>query len=450
MPLNLSTFLAGAYKGDLGYTGSIGFTGSQGQQGDAINWIYKTANYTAAPDDAIIADTSGGSFTVSLPATPALNDVVVIADGSNWYTNSLTVSRNGNTINGDTSDMIVDIGLIKIEFVYDGTTWKFYPTAGPKGEPGTSILIKGSVATVGDLPTLDVLVGDSYIVTFDGKLYMWSGTAWTDLGAIRGPIGYHGSKGFTGSRGLQGYTGSRGFNGSKGFTGSRGDTGFTGSRGFNGSRGFTGSRGIQGFTGSRGVQGFTGSRGFTGSQGAGFTGSRGDTGFTGSRGYNGSRGFTGSRGSTGFVGSRGLLGYTGSRGFNGSRGFTGSRGSTGFVGSQGVIGNASPRSITIDAPTATEKMAMFYTTNSLTISKIVSVCPGGVSPSVTFYLYYGSDISTTGTAVVTAGMTVTSTTTGLITTSFNNATIPANNFLWITTTAKSGEVPTLTVSVEFA
>ena len=427
MPLNLSTFLAGAYKGDLGYTGSIGYTGSQGLQGDAINWIYKPANYTAAPDDAIIADTSGGSFTVSLPATPALNDVVVIADGSNWYTNSLTVSRNGNTINGDTSDMIVDIGLIKIEFVYDGTTWKFYPTAGPKGEPGTSILIKGSVATLEDLPILDVLVGDSYIVTVDGKLYMWSGDTWTDLGAIRGPIGYHGSKGFTGSRGLQGYTGSRGFNGSKGFTGSRGDTGFTGSRGFNGSRGFTGSRGIQGFTGSRGIQGFTGSRGF-----------------------NGSRGFTGSRGIQGFTGSRGSLGFTGSRGFTGSQGFTGSRGSTGFVGSRGVIGNASPRSITIDAPTATEKMAMFYTTNSLTISKIVSVCPGGVSPSVTFYLYYGSDISTTGTAVVTAGMTVTSTTTGLITTSFNNATIPANNFLWITTTAKSGEVPTLTVSVEFA
>jgi len=51
--------------------------------------------------------------------------------------------------------------------------------------------------------------------------------------------------------------------------------------------------------------------------------------------------------------------------------------------------------------------------------------------------------------VVTAGITTTNTTTGLNTTSFNNATVPANNYVWLTTSATSGTVTLLNVSLNF-
>jgi hypothetical protein len=68
---------------------------------------------------------------------------------------------------------------------------------------------------------------------------------------------------------------------------------------------------------------------------------------------------------------------------------------------------------------------------------------------VTFSIRYGTDVSGSGTEVVTSGITTTSTTTGTNTTSFNSASIAAGNFIWITTSAKSGTVPQLHVTVQF-
>lgn len=119
----------------------------------------------------------------------------------------------------------------------------------------------------------------------------------------------------------------------------------------------------------------------------------------------------------------------------------------------GTVIEVNPRqrkSISIESPTSSEKIVIFYTTEARTISKIMAVLPGGSStPSVTFSIRYGSDVSAAGTEVVTSGITVTSATTGSSTTSFTNATIPAGNFMWITTSAKSGTVPALHVTVEF-
>ena len=63
---------------------------------------------------------------------------------------------------------------------------------GPKGDTGkdgTSVTIKGSVASVGQLPVSGNTIGDGWIVTANGHLYVWSGTAFADAGEIRGPKG---------------------------------------------------------------------------------------------------------------------------------------------------------------------------------------------------------------------------------------------------------------------
>jgi len=169
-----------------------------------------------------------------------------------------------------------------------------------------------------------------------------SAVEWAD-----GPLGFTGSKGFTGSQGTTG---------SVGFTGSKGDIGNTGSTGPQGPIGFTGSAstvvGPTGPTGPVGSIGFTGSLGGVGPTGptggigpAGFTGSQGNLGYIGSQGYTGSVGpvgLTGGTGPIGFTGSKGNIGNTGPIGFTGSAstvagpgGGTGPTGPTGFTGSRG-------------------------------------------------------------------------------------------------------------------
>ena len=74
---------------------------------------------------------------------------------------------------------------------------------------------------------------------------------------------------------------------------------------------------------------------------------------------------------------------------------------------------------------------------------------GTTTPSVTWTIRFNSDVSATGTEVVTSGTTTTSISTGSIVTSFNNASIPANSWVWIETTAQSGTVPQMNVTLQF-
>ena len=58
---------------------------------------------------------------------------------------------------------------------------------GNKGEDGTSVTIKGSVGTAGELPASGNTAGDGYIV--NGDLCVWDGEKWNNVGAIQGPAG---------------------------------------------------------------------------------------------------------------------------------------------------------------------------------------------------------------------------------------------------------------------
>lgn len=100
---------------------------------DLHSFSRKTANYTAVAGDKVIADTSGGSWTLTLPAVPVVGAAVEVSDGASWATNNLTIGRNSSTIEGDAEDMTLDIGGALVEFVYDGTTWQVYAQAGVEG-----------------------------------------------------------------------------------------------------------------------------------------------------------------------------------------------------------------------------------------------------------------------------------------------------------------------------
>jgi hypothetical protein len=99
-----------------------------------IEYEVKTANYTAADKEGILADTSGGAFTVTLPATPATGAQVIVADPTgDWDSNNLTIGRNGETISDVAQDLICDISGVSVQLVYDGTTWAVYAQVGGNG-----------------------------------------------------------------------------------------------------------------------------------------------------------------------------------------------------------------------------------------------------------------------------------------------------------------------------
>lgn len=83
--------------------------------------ITMTANYN------YFVDTSAAR-TLTLPASPSLGDTIVIYDASGTAaTNNITVARNGNKINGQTTNAIIDVNQSSSLFVYTGTTvgWRF-------------------------------------------------------------------------------------------------------------------------------------------------------------------------------------------------------------------------------------------------------------------------------------------------------------------------------------
>jgi hypothetical protein len=72
---------------------------------------------------------------------------------------------------------------------------------------GAGLEIVGTVATTGELPASGT-TGDAYLVA--GDLHVWTGSAWTDAGPVKGPKGDTGDTGATGPPGPQGLQGTPG------------------------------------------------------------------------------------------------------------------------------------------------------------------------------------------------------------------------------------------------
>ena len=66
-----------------------------------------------------------------------------------------------------------------------------------------------------------------------------------------------------------------------------------------------------------------------------------------------------------------------------------------------------------------------------TLKFIATTTGGNTTCNITPKLYYGSDISATGTAVVTSPSAITSRSTATAVASFNNATIAKGNMMWL-------------------
>jgi len=108
---------SGASQSGFGRTGTVDWqTGS-----------IKTATFTAANGEGYFANTSGGAFTMNLPAGSAGAIVSVVDYTNTFQTNNLTISPNGSEkIGGIAADSVLSTEGQSVTFVYIDATegWK--------------------------------------------------------------------------------------------------------------------------------------------------------------------------------------------------------------------------------------------------------------------------------------------------------------------------------------
>lgn len=120
---------------------------------------------------------------------------------------------------------------------------------GPAGKDATAFHINGQVPTSANLPQSGMAIGDAYQTLDTGHVWMWTGSAWIDLGAVQGPPGPAGAQGPTGATGSTGPQGPVGAGGPQGAAGPTGPPGAVGAQGPQGIPGPVGpaSLGINGY-----------------------------------------------------------------------------------------------------------------------------------------------------------------------------------------------------------
>jgi hypothetical protein len=91
-------------------------------------WVEKTANWNASAGDRILADTSAGAFTITLPTSPAVGDTIILTDiASAWPSKNLVVNPSGKDINNTAGNLICDVSG-EVVLRYEGAThgWRAF------------------------------------------------------------------------------------------------------------------------------------------------------------------------------------------------------------------------------------------------------------------------------------------------------------------------------------
>lgn len=91
-------------------------------------YTIQTTAFTAEAGGWYSLDASTSGFTITLPATPSIGDIIefLMVDG-NVKDNNLTVARNGQTIESLAEDMIIENNYPRsFAMYYNGTTWRVF------------------------------------------------------------------------------------------------------------------------------------------------------------------------------------------------------------------------------------------------------------------------------------------------------------------------------------
>jgi hypothetical protein len=99
--------------------------------GSAASWVQDiqpevitSATTAVARRRPYFCDMSGGSYALTLPASPSEGDIVRFMTDGNAVSNALTIGRNGETIGGVAEDMTVAVNGFSGLLFYTSSDWK--------------------------------------------------------------------------------------------------------------------------------------------------------------------------------------------------------------------------------------------------------------------------------------------------------------------------------------
>ncbi len=125
---------------------------------------------------------------------------------------------------------------------------------------------------------------------------------------------------------------------------------------------------------------------------------------------------------------------------------------TEFVATSGSLQSQIPttrtKNIAVEDPTSSEDISWFFTPIAITVTEVTAV-DVGTSPSVTISVMHNTNRSSAGNNVLTAATAITNTTTGQNPAIGGDVTVPADSFVWLETSAQSGTVDILLVSLTY-
>ena len=91
-----------------------------------VTSVEVSTTYSASVNDRILANVSGGAFTITLPSNASLllNDTIQIIDATgSAASNAITVARNGSKINNVADDLTIDAPGAIVTLIYTGATY---------------------------------------------------------------------------------------------------------------------------------------------------------------------------------------------------------------------------------------------------------------------------------------------------------------------------------------
>jgi hypothetical protein len=81
--------------------------------------------YVSLGNQNIVVNTTSNPVVIRLPANPSAGMFINIFDSGNAGTNSISIARNGKTINGQTADVVLEVPYGAARLIYDGAGWSY-------------------------------------------------------------------------------------------------------------------------------------------------------------------------------------------------------------------------------------------------------------------------------------------------------------------------------------
>ena len=178
--------LAGSIANDKLANSSITVNGTSVSLGGSVSagkvsWqSVKTADFNAVAGEGYFVDTNSvGAVTATLPASPSAGDTIAFKDyAANFGTNSLTIARNGNNIQGAANDSEILTNRASVVLVYiDATKGWLYTNESNVGEL---------------IPTFITATGGTTVTSGDYKYHIFTGDGTFSVSSVGNPLGSSG------------------------------------------------------------------------------------------------------------------------------------------------------------------------------------------------------------------------------------------------------------------